>query len=320
LDFNSLHLFYACAALAAVLLVEALYLLFYKQNAYRSQVNRRLKVSGEEPDREKVLVKLRRERGLSAEGRGLISLQGLQRLIMQSGLTFKPVKLVLAVIGIGCITFLGVFLWRGDPVQAGMAGFGGMLILPLALLKFLRAKRLNRFGEQFPAALDVIVRSLRAGHPVPIAINMVGREMADPVGTEFGMASDEIAYGTDLETAMRAMSSRVGHDDLPLFVTSIAIQATTGGNLSQILDNLSRVIRERFKMRRKIRGLSSEGRASAMILNLAPIIVFSMVQIIAPDFYGDTWNHPLTKKILAGCLVWMFIGNLIMRRMINFKF
>jgi tight adherence protein B len=80
---------------------------------------------------------------------------------------------------------------------------------------------------------------------------------------------------------MRAMSSRVGHDDLPLFVTSIAIQATTGGNLSQILDNLSRVIRERFKMRRKIRGLSSEGRASAMILNLAPIIVFSMVQILA---------------------------------------
>jgi tight adherence protein B len=111
-----------------------------------------------------------------------------------------------------------------------------------------------------------------------------------------------------------------GHEDLPLFVTSVSIQATTGGNLSQILDNLSKVIRERFKMRRKIRGLAAEGRASAMILNAVPFVVFGMINWITPGFYGEAWPHPMTKIALGGALGWMFIGNLIMRRMINFKF
>ncbi|HEX2510876.1 MAG TPA: type II secretion system F family protein, partial [Microvirga sp.] len=168
-------------------------------------------------------------------------------------------------------------------------------------------------------AIDVIVRSLRAGHPVPVAIAMVAREMPDPVGTEFGMVADEITYGADIETAMRAMMARVGQEDLPLFVTSISIQATTGGNLSQILDNLSKVIRERFKMRRKIKGLSAEGRAGAMILNIVPFAVFALVNVISPDFYGAIWHKPSTKYVLAGAMFWMFVGNMIMRRMVNFK-
>jgi tight adherence protein B len=320
MELDAIHLFYVSAAIAVVLLVEALYLIFYKQSDYRSQVNRRLKVSLEQPDREKVLIQLRRERGLSQEGGGLIPWVVLQQLVMQSGMPFHPWKLAGGVVLIGLVVFGGLFFWKGNPLLAASGAGGGMLVLPVLILKFLRARRLNTFGEQFPEALDVIVRSLRAGHPVPTAITMVGREMPDPVGTEFGMASDEIAYGTDLETAMRAMAIRVGHEDLPLFVTSVAIQSSTGGNLSQILENLSKVIRERFKMRRKIRGLSSEGRSSAMILNLAPIIVFTMVQVISPEFYGETWNHPLTMKILGVCVVWMMVGNLIMRKMINFKF
>src|SRR5688572_6659606 len=149
---------------------------------------------------------------------------------------------------------------------------------------------------------------------------MVGRELPDPVGSEFGMAADEITYGADIETALRALQDRVGQEDLTLFVTSVAIQSTTGGNLSQILDNLSKVIRERFKMRRKIRGLSAEGRASAMILNLTPVAVFLIVNGMAPQFYGDVWNHHILQYGLGGAAFWMLIGNLIMRKMINFKF
>ena len=183
----------------------------------------------------------------------------------------------------------------------------------------LRGRRRKKFSAQFPDAIDIITRSLRAGHPVPVAIGMVGREMTDPIGSEFGMVTDEVTYGADLETAIRSLFYRVGSDDLPLFVTAVAIQGTTGGNLGEILENLSRVIRERFKMRRKIKALASEGRASALILSSLPFGIFGVIFFLVPDFYGSVWGEPLTKigLLLAGC--WMGVGNFIMYRMVNFK-
>jgi tight adherence protein B len=202
--------------------------------------------------------------------------------------------------------------------SAGVALFC-MFVLPLLVLYMKRSRRQKQFGAQFPDALDIIVRSLRAGHPVPVAVAMVGRELPDPMGSEFGIVSDEITYGSELEGALRSLYFRVGQDDLPLFVTAVAIQGSTGGNLSEILENLSAVIRLRFKMRRKIRALASEGRASAMILSSLPIAIFLMIQIVAPDFYSSVWHYDLTKIGLAGAGFWMFIGNLIMFRMVNFK-
>jgi tight adherence protein B len=165
----------------------------------------------------------------------------------------------------------------------------------------------------------MIVRSLRAGHPTPIALTMVAREMQDPIGSEFGIVVDEITYGADLETALRNLNVRIGQDDLPLFVTAVAIQGSTGGNLGEILENLSGVIRQRFKMRRKIRALAAEGRASALILSSLPIVMFLIVQITAPNFYASVWDIPLTKQALIAAGVWMGIGNLIMYRLVNFK-
>jgi tight adherence protein B len=165
----------------------------------------------------------------------------------------------------------------------------------------------------------MIVRSLRAGHPTPIALTMVAREMPDPIGSEFGIVVDEITYGADLETALRNLYFRIGQDDLPLFVTAVAIQGSTGGNLGEILENLSAVIRQRFKMRRKIRALAAEGRASALILSSLPIVMFLIIQLVAPDFYASVWDIPMTKHalLIAGC--WMGIGNLIMYRLVNFR-
>ena len=130
-------------------------------------------------------------------------------------------------------------LTRGDLLEALGAALFCCTLLPLLVLKFKRGRRQKAFGAQFPDALDIIVRSLRAGHPVPIAIAMVAREMADPIGTEFGIVADEITYGADLETGMRNLYFRIGQEDLPLFVTAVAIQSSTGGNLGEILQNLS---------------------------------------------------------------------------------
>jgi tight adherence protein B len=148
---------------------------------------------------------------------------------------------------------------------------------------------------------------------------MVAREMRDPIGTEFGIVVDEITYGADLESALRSLYFRIGQDDLPLFVTAVAIQGSTGGNLGEILENLSGVIRQRFKMRRKIRALAAEGRASAIILSSLPIAMFLIIQVVAPDFYAGVWNESMTKTALAVAGCWMGIGNLIMYRLVNFK-
>ncbi len=211
-------------------------------------------------------------------------------------------------------------LWYGfNLVPALAASAFSAFVLPYLALKMMRGRRHKNFGAQFPDAIDIIVRSLRAGHPVPVAVQMVGREMPDPVGTEFGMVSDEITYGADLETALRNLYFRVGQDDLPLFVTAVAIQGSTGGNLSEILGNLSAVIRQRFKMRRKIKALAAEGRFSAFILSGLPIAMFLVLQVMAPDFYGSVWKIEMTKIVLGCAGGWMAMGNLIMFRLVNFK-
>lgn len=316
---NPIYLVWLFVAVSAGLAFEAIYLLCFSSASYRSQINRRLRLSKDRPDRESVLVELRRERGLTSGGNYRLNFLALNRLILQSGLTIGFTRLAV-VVGLGSVLAFGaVLLFRRDVVEAGMAALFCATVLPILVLRWLRSRRQSKFAGQFPDSLDIIVRSLRAGHPVPVAVNMVGREMGDPIGSEFGIVTDEITYGADLETAMRNLYARIGSDDLPLFVTAVAIQGSTGGNLGEILQNLSGVIRERFKMRRKIRSLAAEGRASAMILSALPIGMFLIILWLVPDFYGSVWNIPLTKKLVAGAVAWMIVGNLVMFRMVNFK-
>ena len=316
---DQIHVFYFFAAASAVLFAEGMYLLFYSGTSYRSRINRRLSLLNNQPDREGILVQLRRERGLTGGGDFRLPLVWFNRLVLQSGLTMGFTKLALIVV-FGAFGVAGaVMLFYGDIFYAAFAGLFCALVMPLLVLRIMRGRRHKAFGAQFPDAIDIIVRSLRAGHPVPVAITMVGRELPDPMGTEFGIVADEVTYGADLETALRNLYFRVGQDDLPLFVTAVAIQGSTGGNLSEILENLSAVIRMRFKMRRKIRALAAEGRASALILSSLPIAIFLMIQIVAPDFYRSVWQYDLTKMVLAGAASWMGVGNFIMYRLVNFK-
>ena len=318
-EVNPLYLIWLFVAVSAGLAAEAVYLSCYSAASYRSKINRRLMLSKDSASRENVLIELRRERGLTASGDYRLGLIALNRLILQSGTTIGFSQLIIVAVFVGLVAFAAIMVIRGSIVEAAVAGLIGAIALPYLALRFLRSRRQKKFGAQFPDALDIIVRSLRAGHPVPIAIAMVGREMPDPIGSEFGIVSDEITYGADLETALRNLYSRLGSDDLPLFVTAVAIQVATGGNLGEILENLSGVIRQRFKMRRKIRALAAEGRASAMILSALPIGLFIVIQFIAPDFYSSVWDEHLTKVLLVCAGVWMLIGNLIMFKMVNFK-
>jgi tight adherence protein B len=318
-SFNQVYLFYLLVGASAAMFAEGAWLLLHGQASYRKNINRRLQVLDDKADRESALVQLRRERGLTSGGEYRLPLINLNQLLLQSGLTLGFGRLIVFIVFGMLVTFGGVFLFDRAMSHAVVAALFSGLLLPLLLLKLLRWRRQRKFSAQFPDTIDIIVRSLRAGHPVPIAITMVAREMADPAGSEFGIVVDEITYGADLETAMRNLFYRVGTDDLPLFVTAVAIHGSTGGNLGEILENLSAVIRQRFKMRRKIRALAAEGRASALILSALPICIFAAIQISTPDFYASVWHEGLTKIILAVAGCWMGIGNVVMFRMVNFK-
>jgi tight adherence protein B len=318
-ELDPIYLIYLFVAASAGLFVEGIYLLCFSGASYRQNVNRRLRLLKDEPNRENILVQLRRERGLTRSGGYSIGFESCNRLLLQSGLTLGVGKLI-AIIVVGAVLAFGAGLvLRRDIVDALLIGLFCATVLPYMILRILRGRRRKAFGAQFPDGLDMIVRSLRAGHPVPIAISMVAREMPDPIGSEFGIVADEITYGADLESALRNLYFRLGQDDLPLFVTAVAIQGSTGGNLGEILQNLSAVIRDRFKMRRKIRALAAEGRASAIILSSLPIMMFLVIQLVSPDFYAGIWNEDLTKQALLIAGTWMGIGNFIMYRLVNFR-
>lgn len=313
-----LHLIYAGAALTGILIAEAVYLMLAGRGEKRVAINRRMHLQEKKLTQQQVLVQLRKERGV--EGRSLFSLDGLRRLRTQSGVVMPMPKflgitsavslgLVLGLASLGLPLRFAVLVW---PVLC--------LVVPVVSLRFLRSRRHKMFGIQLPEALELITRSLKAGHPVPVAIAMVAREMPDPIGTEFGLVADEVTYGSDLVSALHSMFQRVGHEDLPLFVTAVSIQATSGGNLREILDGLSAVIRERGKLKRKVRSISTEGRMSAYILTAVPALLGAGIMVLMPEFYGDVWGEPLTWYLLGGSVAWLMLGNLMMFKMANFRF
>lgn len=310
---------YLSIGAAVFLAIEAAYLSVSRRMSYTRQVNSRLKTLDEAETQADVLVLLRRARGLSSDGRFVLPLIWFNRLALQSGVPSGVLKVGMGVaISVGVFVAFLVYLRLGLPV-AILSFVGCAGVLPVLVLMMRRRKRLRDFETQLPDAIDIMVRGLRAGHPLPVSIAMVGREMPDPIGSEFGMTADELTYGLDLEASMSNLSARVGQEDLTLLVLAITIQAQTGGNLSEILSNLVKVLRARTKMRRKIKSVSAEGRAAAMILSALPFLVFGAIFISSPNFYGGIWHEPVVPKVLGMAIGWMLIGNIIMYRMVNFR-
>ncbi len=316
---NSIYLVYALAAVATIMVVETVFLLLSGQSAKREAVNRRMRLSSEKNNQREVLQLLRKERGTDGNWRAM-GVAWLRQLRAQSGMRMALGRFLMTTTAIS-IAAGALVMFKGLPsyAAAGVA-FVLILLMPVLVMRSMRKRRLKVFGSQLPEALELITRGLKAGHPVPVAVGMVGREMPDPIGSEFGMVADEITYGSDLVSALQAMHKRVGHEDLPLFVTAVGIQSTSGGNLREILDGLSTTIRGRGKLRRKIRAISVEGRISAYILTAVPVLLMTVVLVFMPDYYNPVWGEPLTWYLLAFSVFWTVLGNVIMFKMANFKF
>ncbi len=316
---NAMQLVPLLVFVAVLLAVTVGYLLISARRAERKSVSRRLGQFGSGDASHSELNRIRSARSLSAEGHYSMPFIPLNQLILQSGVT----------VGVQGVLFAMAFLTSGmffvlSIVQDGkLVAVAGALIVgigvPVQVLRSMRVSRQRKFEEQLPEALDTLVRGLRAGHATPMAISTVGQQMPDPIGSEFSITGGELTYGLDLETAMVNLRSRVGQSDLSLVVLAISIQSKMGGNLAEILSNLSRVIRDRFKLRRKAKALSSEGRYSAIFLSILPIALFAILWLIAPTYYGDVWSDWSVKPTLGAAIGWMLLGNLVMYRMVKFN-
>jgi tight adherence protein B len=318
MDIDARMIFLVLVFAAAFAAVQAMIGLFSVATQKR-KLNRRLKVGEKVQGISALVVELRKQRGLTTAGGRGGSLRWLSDLIVASGLPYNQSRWLIYIAGAALAGALGLGVVTRLPIGFVGGALAGGLFLPLGFLKFKAGRRQAALGHQLPQALEIIVRSLEAGHPVPAAVNLVGREMADPVGTEFGMAADEIAYGATLEQAIERMSERCQHPDVDLFAATVRLQERTGGNLTGLLKLNAATIRDRHKMRLKIKAASSEGRASALILTAAPFIAVGMIMVMSPKFYGDVIDEPLVKYGLAFILFWIFLGNLIMRRMIDMR-
>jgi tight adherence protein B len=201
------------------------------------------------------------------------------------------------------------------------ATFSGLLgaALPVMVLNFKATKMRKKMQEQFPVALDVFVRGLRAGHPIAAALDLLTVEMPDPIGTQFGLAVDEVTYGADLRDALQNMAERWDLDDMRMFVVSLSVQSETGGNLAEILENLSQVIRERQSMFLKVRALSSEGRMTAIMLSVLPLLTFVLLFVLNPTFFLDVAGDPWFVPGFTMLIILYLIGFFTIRRMVDLK-
>jgi len=297
---------------------QAAWGLFGARRARRA-VNRRLATAERAGSLGELVLELRKQRGVTEDGRSIFSWGWLADLVMRSGVTVDPRRWALVVGGLVLIGgFAGIFFVHNVFVALGAAvalGVGG----PFAYLTYRAGARNKAISLQLPQALEVMVRSLEAGHPIPTSINLVGRELPDPIGSEFGMAADEIAFGATLEQAVARIADRCRHQDVDLFSASIRLQEKTGGNLTGLLKTLARTVRERHNMRLKIRAASSEGRMSAYILSAAPIVCFIFINVAQPRYYADVLHTRFIQIGLGALLGLLVTGNLVMRRMIDMR-
>lgn len=313
------YLFYGAIFLSVLLLVEGVFYLLMGPGSGAASPNRRLRMLVGGIKREDVMVRLQRERRLPGGDSAGNPIEWFQLLVAQSGARSSPRRILVIMLVLGCgATGLAMLISRSGSVAA-IAGLLTGFVAPLLMLMLMRRSRWKALTRQLPDAIDIMVRSLRAGHPVSTSIAMVAREMRDPIATEFGLVVDEMTYGLNLEQALSNMARRIGLSDLRFLVVAVTIQVEVGGNLAEILGGLSRMIRERAKMRGKIRALSAEGRFSAILLTLLPFLLVGVINLVAPTFYSDVSSDVFFWPILGFGFFLMLIGMIVMYKMVNFR-
>jgi tight adherence protein B len=270
------------------------------------------------------LPDLRRNESLSSIpflNRWLISLDiapKLRDLLSQANLSWTPLRLLLMCTAASVIPGYLVYLRSGVFLVSGLAG-AALGSIPFWYVFYMRQKRFDQFEQGLPAALDLMVSGLRSGHSLVSALNLVAREVADPIGREFRICFEEQNYGLELRNALENMAGRVPIQDVRIVITAIMIQKETGGNLAEVLDKCAQVIRERFRLKKEIRVRTAQGRLTGLILTLLPLVLGFLMFLANPKHMSLLWTNPMGLKMLYSSVLMTCIGGLIIRRIVRVR-
>lgn len=322
---NSFLVISVLVFIAVVLLLESLYLMW---NSYRGTDAKKLRqrlqsIAGANDN--VAQAQLLKQRTLSEVPilqrmlQGLPKAQGLQSVIYQAGLGWPVSRLLLSSAALGTTGFMLVYMIARQPMLFGLVAFGILAAMPPFYVYRKRSQRLLKLELQLPEAIDLMVRALRSGHAFSSGLQMVGEELPEPIAGEFRIVHDEVNFGVSLQQALMNLSERIPITDLRYFVVAVLIQRESGGNLTEVLGNLSRLIRERLKLLAKVRVLSSEGRLSAWVLVIMPFALAGVMNLVNPGFMSPLWTDPIGIAIIEYMLTLMAFGVLIMRKIIKIR-
>ena len=312
---------YILVFVAVLMLVEGIYLtVFGKSISLNNRMSRRLALLEKNSNREQVLEQLRKEMNQHLRARGIPLYSILATKAQKANIAFSPAALIGLMGVLAVFAFLGLTLGTDAPFGVRVAvaaamGVGGIYVWVNNKAK----KRMDLMDEQLPEAVELMVRSLRVGHPFANAISIVAKEVADPLGTEFGMIGDEAAYGRDVAESLKAFAERMNSQDLRFLAVAVTIQQQSGGNLSEILDGLAKVIRARFKLFRRVRAITAEAKWSGMFLSAFPIGALVMILMLKPTYFDEVKE---TAAFIPAALVvgaFLVMNVIFMKIMVNIK-
>jgi len=321
---NQTAIFIGLVALAVFIIAVALLMPVFGENSQnRKRLKARLRQMSSESEIPKAVQLLREDRlgKLSPMERTMETsdaLVGLRTLIEQSGHQLLAYRFILFSVFFGCVAAVVIWLFTKIIILTALAFIIGGSVL-FFKVSYDRSTRLAKFDEQLPEAIDIMRRPLQAGHPFNESIQLVGEELEEPIKSEFATTFSELNYGNDLRWALLGLLERIQSVNVMALVTAVLIQRETGGNLAEILGNLSTIIRGRFRFHRKVRTLSAEGRLSAWILGMVPFLMFAMIHFTTPTYLPMLVESELGIKLCIAAFIGLVIGMVWIRRIIRIE-
>lgn len=309
---------YGLIFIGVLVLVEGLYLvIFGKSISLNSRVNRRLEMLEKGARREEVLDKLRKEMQQHMDAKSIPLYSLLSERAQKAAIAFTPKQLIMLMAGLGFIAFLGLTIGTETDIAVRvMLSIGIGVGAVFFWVSSKAGKRMAMIEEQLPDAVELMVRSLRVGHPFTSAISIVSKEIQDPLASEFGVIADESAYGRDVGEALKDMAERLDLQDLRFLAVAVTIQQQSGGNLAEILAGLAKVIRARFRLFRRVKAITAEAKWSGKFLSAFPVVALIVINVSDPHYYDDVMDHPYF--IPACFLVGIFLAlNLFVMRILT---
>ena len=309
---------YVGAVVGGLLILEGLRQMVSRRGRTEDIRSRRMKMIAKGATTEEILAILKPEEKRTFMNR-LPLVGDLPMVLRQARITMSSGAFLTTCFA-GFIAVAVVFSQLMVLPTAFVLGFILCFFVPIMAVRLQRTQRVNDLIRQLPDALDMMARGLKVGHPLNASLAAVANEMPDPIGTEFGIIVDQVAYGDDLTDAFNEFADRIDQEDLHYLSTAIAIQHGTGGDLARILGVLSKVIRDRLTMRRKIKAISAEGRLSAAILSVVPVIIFVGLNVMSPAYYGDIADEPGAKPLVFIVVTLVMLNAIILRKLVTFRF